>query len=52
MDQKTRNAAEILAEYFSQAQKRIEALERALRKEQAARAELEKRVRKLERGEA
>lgn len=52
MDQKTKNAAEILAEYFSQAQKKIEALERALRKEQSARQELEKRVRKLERGEA
>ena len=52
MDQKTKDAAMMLAEYFSQAQKRIEALERALRKEREARAELEKRVRKLERGDA
>lgn len=52
MDQKTKDAAQMLAEYFAQTQKRIEALERALRKEREARIELERRVRKLERGDA
>lgn len=52
MDQKTREAAEILAEYFSKSQKRLDAMEREIRKEKEALFALEKRVRKIERGDA
>ena len=52
MDQKTREAAEMLAEYFSKSQKRLDAMEREIRKEKEALSALEKRVRKIERGDA
>ena len=51
MDQKSKEAADILAAYFSQALKKVEALERELLKEKKARVDLEKRVRQLERGD-
>ena len=52
MDQKTREAAEMLAEYFSKSQKRLDAMEREIRTEKEALSALEKRVRKIERGDA